>query len=60
MAETPYVETEVLLARLSGERDRVRQLMADMSTRELEQFTEQLTTLLIIDVMPALRERRSR
>jgi hypothetical protein len=48
MAETPYAETEVLLAVMSGDEDAALALLADMTARErraLQEYADEVSRL---------------
>jgi len=43
--ETPYAETEMLLAVMNEDRERVQQLIASSTRRELVELSDHLDTL---------------
>lgn len=45
MSETPYVETEALLAVMNEDPGRMQDLLDGMTRRELSEFGEQVETL---------------
>lgn len=54
--ETPYVETEALLAFMNEDSDRVQELIKEMLPGELDRFQGQLIDLAYL----VLKERKSR
>lgn len=58
MPETPYVETEALLAAMNGDHDRAEAILADFLPGELRKFDDQVT--LLGDLIARVQRRNNR